>query len=330
MRLLPILAALSVSVVSGWDSSGHQLVASVAFQNLSPATKGKLLDLLRQHPKFSCWTAGIAPADQDQLLETAMREAAIWPDSIKALTTNAGGFPLPIPHCYSAVDRTGPTSYRSDGDRYKTDPQSVAAAQQNTGYADHLMHKYWHFDDLPLAPTDAIAKANPPQAINAVERIALFRDTLKSADASPQALQLKSYDAVWLIHIVGDVHQPLHCTARFLSADDKGDNGGNSVKITDHAGELHGFWDHLADHVLASKIAKPDAGTAAISDPAQWARGSFELAQKFAYKDPVGAGLGPFALSSRPQYQIDALTTANAQISLAGVRLAALLNSALK
>jgi hypothetical protein len=329
MRTLLLLAACSASVSGlwAWDSTGHQLVASVAFRSLTPAAKAKLLLLLQQHPKFSCWTSGIPPANKDALLETAMREAAIWPDSIKALTTGSG---LPVPHCYTAADQSGPGSYQNDGDRYKADPASVAAAKRNTGYADHLMHKYWHFDDLPLAATEAIAKANPPQDVNVAERITLFRNALQSADNSPKGLALKSYDAVWLIHLVGDAHQPLHCASRYLSATDKGDAGGNLVKITGSAGELHGYWDHLPDRTPQSSLPTPDPAAVKVSDAAKWAQDSFDLGNKSAYVDPVGAGLGPFNLSSKPLYETNALSTASAQVALAGARLADLFNTVLK
>ena len=34
---------------------------------------------------------------------------------------------------------------------------------------------------------------------------------------------VKSYDMVWLLHLVGDVHQPLHATSRFSAASPQGD-----------------------------------------------------------------------------------------------------------
>jgi hypothetical protein len=58
---------------------------------------------------------------------------------------------------------------------------------------------------------------------------------------------VKSYDLVWLIHLVGDAHHPLHATSRFTAAD-PGDNGGNAETVTpaNAANEsLHAFWDGL-------------------------------------------------------------------------------------
>jgi hypothetical protein len=52
--------------------------------------------------------------------------------------------------------------------------------------------------------------------------------------------KLKSYDLSWLLHLVGDLHQPLHSTTRVGATDLDGDDGGNGVKLTSPA-NLHTF-----------------------------------------------------------------------------------------
>ena len=80
------------------------------------------------------------------------------------------------------------------------------------------------FVDLPFSPDDiALADAQTP---NAKTQIALFRKTLKSTSSSND---LKSYDLVWLIHLVADVHQPLHAASRFDKAHPGGDAGGTTA-----------------------------------------------------------------------------------------------------
>src|SRR5262249_54451635 len=51
----------------------------------------------------------------------------------------------------------------------------------------------------------------------------------------------------WLIHLVGDLHQPLHCASLVNSTYPKGDRGGNDffVKPEDRPINLHSFWDGL-------------------------------------------------------------------------------------
>ncbi len=57
----------------------------------------------------------------------------------------------------------------------------------------------------------------------------------------------KSYALRLLIHYIGDIHQPLHATARVDSKYPKGDAGGNFVSIPakDGAKNLHSVWDSV-------------------------------------------------------------------------------------
>lgn len=50
----------------------------------------------------------------------------------------------------------------------------------------------------------------------------------------------------YLVHVVGDIHQPLHSVSLFNETYPSGDRGGNSLKITllnGTAQNLHSFWD---------------------------------------------------------------------------------------
>jgi hypothetical protein len=52
---------------------------------------------------------------------------------------------------------------------------------------------------------------------------------LASTPNDPNLDKLKSYDLPWLLHLVGDVHQPLHSTTRVSATKPDGDNGGNGM-----------------------------------------------------------------------------------------------------
>ena len=75
---------------------------------------------------------------------------------------------------------------------------------------------------------------------NAEERVALLRPALSGTDDD-----LKAYDLSWVLHLVGDLHQPLHCTTRIRQG--VSDNGGNGtkVKVKVAAKPLHTYWDDL-------------------------------------------------------------------------------------
>jgi S1/P1 Nuclease len=84
---------------------------------------------------------------------------------------------------------------------------------------------------------------------------------------------VKSYDLVWLIHLVGDAHHPLHATSRFTAAD-PGDNGGNAETVTpaNAANEsLHAFWDGLLFDRLTPDQAISMAAALPQADPADGA-----------------------------------------------------------
>jgi hypothetical protein len=70
----------------------------------------------------------------------------------------------------------------------------------------------------------------------------------------------KAVSLCWLLHLVGDIHQPLHC-ANFYSADFKdkaGDQGGNlfGVSVGGRGYRLHAYWDDL----MGQEPAPPPEG----------------------------------------------------------------------
>jgi hypothetical protein len=303
-----LLAAvlLSTSSVWAWDGYGHMQVAEIAWQHLTTASRARVSHLLKLNPNFQDWIANVPAAKREQV---AFVMAATWPDYIK---TKAAG-------------------YTNDGDT----PPPGHASSQNIGYVDHLMHRYWHFIDTPFS-TDGTALI-APAAPNAKTQIELFTAAIAHADVSDD---IKSYDLVWLEHLVGDVHQPLHATSRFSADLPLGDRGGNSVVLCANPckskSELHIFWDNVPGTskkpttaiTAADKLTAPPAAEASIADDQVWITQSFAAAKQFVYASPVGPGAGPYTLDAA--YKSGAKTEAEARIALAGVRLANLINANLK
>jgi hypothetical protein len=258
---------------------------------------------------YAAWTSDVPAQERD---EVAFMRAATWPDAIKY----AGDY-----------HADGP----ADGERPPPGPQ----ATQSIGYADKSMHKYWHFINEPFSPDGA--PLHGPEVPNAQTQIAAFRAKLTDPNTPDD---IKSYDLVWLLHLVGDVHQPLHAASRFTHSQPDGDAGGNRVKIECGEGcdatDLHTFWDIVlgtsenpkAAIEAAKALPAPDARLASIADERVWTKESFELAKADAYAPPIGVGGGPFALSD--SYKSKALEIAKQRVALAGARLANLLNAALK
>jgi hypothetical protein len=82
---------------------------------------------------------------------------------------------------------------------------------------------------------------------------------------SNEAYKEKAYDLGWLLHLVGDLHQPMHAVNGISVTLPEGDRGGNLVEIkgvTDGASELHAFWDEVLGNSSGGKdtAASPALG----------------------------------------------------------------------
>lgn len=308
-RLVSVVAAIATvfgtaSPALAWNARGHMIVATIAWDQMTPAAKARAIELLRLNPNYDDWIEGV-PADLRDVV--AFANATTWPDDIRSQYIDDG---------YVIVE---------------------PRASQNIGYADRYVHRYWHFMDIPFSPDGTPLRQ--PETPNAVTRIADFTDALGSTSASDD---IQSYDLVWLLHLVGDIHQPLHATSRFTASGIRGDNGGNGVKVCttacqpSQAKSLHSFWDGALGTYSAPRAAvaaarrityRAPAARAAVSDPTIWVQESFDLARNVAYSDPIGEEQGPYVVTT--SYRVRVGSTAEAQAVLAGTRLARLLNNKL-
>ena len=302
MRWSLVVAAIAIVIggapAQALNSRGHMIIAAIAWDHLTPAKRARAIRLIRLNPNYSTWVHGVAAADRDRV---AFMHAATWPDEIRSQH-----------------------GYRDDG----ITPPHSAQATQNIGYTDMFQHRYWHFENLAFS-TDGTA-THEPESPNAETQIRTFTAALGAPSTSDN---VRSYDLVWLMHLVGDVHQPLHATARFSAATPDGDGGGNLVRVCDpNCHSLHSFWDGTmgppgeptAAEISEVAAVPVQAAQAQISDPRSWLVESSTLSQSRVYVSPVGPGRGPFTIT--PTYQHDARKLSKERMALAGVRLANLLN----
>src|SRR6266516_3189715 len=313
VRTIVTAAMLVVSTAAfGWNNRGHMMVGAIAWDQLEESTQERAIELLKLNPNYKDWIKDIPKAQQDK---AAFMKAATWPDFIRGLAKKPG--------------EAGPHDYIDDG----SDPEQSPGANNNIGYEDLLLHRYWHFVDLPFSRDGNALKQ--PKTPNALTQIIAFRNTIASKTADDD---VKSYDLVWLLHLVGDVHQPLHATARFSQDSPDGDRGGNDVALCEDPcrKNLHSFWDQAAGTgnsitaiiKAADNLDEADETEVQISDPQKWVEESFGIAKASVYKRPIGASNGPFTLTDA--YKKSARNIAEERIALAGARLAKLLNDFLR
>lgn len=305
-RLAVVVLLLSACLQAlAWNSVGHMTVAYAAYQQLTPAEKARVAVLLKLNPYYSKWLgfipAGTSDADRDMYV---FMMAATWPDEIKAMGSG-----------YTGNDN----------------PPRGESPSLNVGYSDKQAHKYWHFVNTPFSQDGtALPAVGVPTA---TQKIGVFRQALASSEPD----LLKSYDLVWLLHLVGDVHQPLHCATRVTKAKPHGDEGGNLVVVDGPDKELHAFWDDAVGEgdtqdfmkavTVGQSLPPADASLAADAKEDDWAAESFSLAKSNVYIDPVGPGLGPYNLAET--YTTNTQKLAEQRIALASARLANLLKAAL-
>ncbi|TBD50478.1 hypothetical protein ELH22_37850 [Rhizobium ruizarguesonis] len=342
-RIAILTAALAWSVPAfAWWDEGHMKIAALAYEQLTPAAREEANRLIRLNPDYQDWVAAIPnspdhqPKDVDRY--TFIRAAA-WADDIKT---------------YAAYQNAS-----SGGKDREKDEATTPTAGRNIGYRDLLIHGYWHFKDIGFRLDGKEPPA--PDPVDAVTQIKLFTAALPRSAGQPD--DVRSYDLTWLLHLVGDIHQPLHAVTlydeRFTKKHaeakpkpepDTGDRGGNEIMVVPANGvpvNLHAYWDSVfggystvfgalfdtfnakvVDGVVVntSKIEPAPAEKVAIVDPAAWATESFELAKKYAYADPVLSGEKP---QLTREYETGARKVAEQQVALAAARLANLLNTAL-
>jgi hypothetical protein len=215
-------------------------------------------------------------------------------------------------------------------------------SDRNTAKVHYLHTREWHFVDLelegvdlnqacfgrPILPPGMDASRGPADEC-VIDKIDQFSAELVNPKTGGQERRLALQ---FLLHLVGDLHQPLH------AADDH-DQGGNG-KIVSAPGRartnLHHDWDtafvarlgadetEVAQRLIAqitdSKRKRWSTGT-----PTDWALETFSVAKMHAYGLlPPPAARDHYELSD--PYVSDATAVTAEQLSKAGVRLAWLLN----
>ena len=179
----------------------------------------------------------------------------------------------------------------------------------------------WHYVNVDDDENYTTAPKNP--AGDAIQAIARFREVLKDR-SQPRAKRAEALK--FLVHLVGDLHQPLHYGRR-------SDRGGNDVKVRWFGREsnLHSVWDSgiidswdVTSRELAEFVDVPGQDVQrewTKADVRAWAN------ESFAYRQQLYE-IGDGDLGYRYAYVHGPFL--KQRIAQAGIRLAALLNEALR
>jgi hypothetical protein len=206
--------------------------------------------------------------------------------------------------------------------------------------------RQWHFVDLELDSVDlnrachgrpALPEGTPasrgPEDGCIVDKIEEFRAELRNPRTDPRERRLALQ---FLVHLVGDVHQPLH------AADDHDQGGNREIVSAPGIGteNLHHDWDtefvarlgadetDIAGRLIA-RITDAERRQWMRGTPVDWALESFSVAKTHAY-GALPAPNEPHHYQLPESYVVDAIGVTAEQLSKAGVRLAFILNQALQ
>lgn len=314
MRALTLLLffLIALSPAHAWNAAGHQMTAEIAFGLLDATEQQQIAAVLRAHPRFAEDFAAAMPDGLARKSATGQalwifRHASIWPDLIPRIS-------------------------------------------------ESLRNRYhrgsWHYINLPVFLTQDDGKSfdgklphnmsmefEPPlrQNLNVIQaldgNLRVWRDD--SMSDSDRAVAL-----CWILHLAGDMHQPLHTVALFSRAHfPGGDRGGNDIRIEQHSEvtNLHAVWDgmpgdfgDLMPSAATSEMLKIDIVD--ISAPVAWLHRHYELARTFVYTPSLKTDLrtrlakdASAAMILSEDYRSNAAAVAKEQVIIAGHRIAALL-----
>ncbi len=238
-----------------------------------------------------------------------------------------------------AADHLSPTARKNVAFLLDKETLADVASWADVVRPDETQTALWHYTDLPAdsrtydRERDCPAQPNVKQGSPgdkvrdcAVDRILYFQRRMAdpTLDPADRAIALK-----YLVHFVGDQHQPMHATGV--------QKGANCIHVvvfgSPTCGErpcnLHAVWDSgLLTHrnlkeneylnLLESEI-KQNSLVAGTADPALWAGESKRLADEAIL--PEGGAVDD-------AYYNREIPVAHKQLEMAGLRLAAALNAA--
>jgi hypothetical protein len=207
----------------GWGNEGHEAIGDASQTRLNAKADAALAKIL---------------LDSDKLPPGTFAKIATWPDEVRARAS------------HGTVAKTWTQADVAEADKFN---------------ADHKKNGDWHFVNLPLGASAYPKAGNDPATgftsdddiVHALNRAIAI---LESPTAPPDFSKLQAVR--WIVHLVGDIHQPMHVTTGYYKSTPAalkapklirdpheasrtgvlGDRGGNGLHFS-ASEELHALWD---------------------------------------------------------------------------------------
>ncbi|MFM1895456.1 MAG: hypothetical protein RLZZ385_530 [Pseudomonadota bacterium] len=319
------LIFLGSTPAHAWWDFGHRLTGEIAWAQLSDSARQQLYDILQAHPRYQEDFTAAMPEEirlgsLSQRQSWLLGRAAYWPDVARDLP-----------------DEERRRYNRSNWHYIDGALIRDRALRQGNTYID--ISPFPDGMALPAAQLESEAQVN-----NILLALDYNARVFTDADSSPAD---RAVALCWILHLGGDIHQPLHTGTAFsrLALQD-GDAGGNGVP-TDGDLNLHARWDGALSNRdfaatrngLLAGIEDDPLPADAVDDWSQWMAESRDILLGGAVYDEAvvaairradasGTVIQPVTLD--PDYIVAMEDIAAVRLSLAGVRLARWLEHALQ
>ncbi|MBX2932506.1 MAG: S1/P1 nuclease [Chitinophagaceae bacterium] len=181
----------------------------------------------------------------------------------------------------------------------------------------------WHYVNMPggLNKEDYINTLKNLQGENLYTEITTLKNQIANSSLT---IEQRKTALIFLIHLIGDLHQPLHVGR-------EEDLGGNKIKVTwfDEPSNIHKVWDEsLVDYqqysyteyaAILNKASKEQIKYWQNTSLENWFYESYEIANKIYAQTPAGSKL-------KYRYNYIFVDDLNNQLLKGGLRLAKILN----
>jgi hypothetical protein len=301
--LLAAVASLAICRVAiAWNAFGHKVVAEIAWQHLDDATRQKIVDVLYRHPRFA-------------------------EDFVKKMPEDVA------------------TADKSVQDHWVF---QQAAIWPDLARKTEYDQPKWHYIDIPFVPDGErpvsfpLSTSYSPKSKEECQNVSQAAKYCVATVSDPAvAAEAKALSYSWLMHLVGDMHQPLHSTALVCDYFPDGDEGGNKLPVI-QGKNLHSLWDNLLGR--QSKMNDVEREVAKLKELPElwqvdtkldidgWIAESHDIATSFTYSPAILQAVRDTKLSEKIEpisldedYLRQAGQIARRRIAAAGIRLATVL-----
>lgn len=215
LTILAVLLSASAFSAFGWDDVGHKITAYIAWQRMTPPVRARVIEILRQAPEDSHLAVFYRPygvESEDVRRLDFFMTASTWPDIVR--------------------------DFGSDP-RFRNEVRNRKYHRGN-----------WHYDDTFWKQVNGEVEilSGFPEGGVAVAKLTEFDKLIRNPTSRDEH---KAIAIAWIMHLIGDLHQPLHTSARVTDIEPKGDQGGNLFLLTpkdtprDKQVNLHWYWDSI-------------------------------------------------------------------------------------